>query len=97
MLLADAVCAAAIATIPALYWTGSLAFPTIVAVAFVVGAFFPAYGSSQSLVLASLVAGDEAKLVRAGGPARSVQRKRQLRRSPPSAAHSSRCLRPASH
>ena len=67
MLLADATCGAAIAAIPALYWTGSLSFPVIVAAAFVVGGFFPAYGASQSLLLASLTGHDETRLVRAGG------------------------------
>jgi MFS family permease len=67
MLLADVTCGAAIATIPVLHWTGSLSFPVIVAAAFVVGAFFPAYGASQSLVLASLTGHDETRLVRAGG------------------------------
>jgi MFS family permease len=67
MLFADATCAGVIAAIPALYWVGSLSFPVIVAAAFVVGAFFPAYGSSQSLVLASLVENHETRLIRAGG------------------------------
>jgi MFS family permease len=67
MLFADGFCAAAIAAIPALHWSGALSFPVIVGIAFAVGAFFPAYGASQSLVLASLVDDDEPGLVRARG------------------------------
>ena len=66
MLIADAACAPTIALIPILHWTGLLSFPIVLAVAFVVGAFFPAYTSSQSLVLASLVDEDEGRLVRTG-------------------------------
>jgi MFS family permease len=44
MLVADGLCAAAIAAIPALHWSGALSFPVLVAIAFAVGAFFPAYG-----------------------------------------------------
>jgi MFS family permease len=67
MLFADGLCGAAIAAIPALYWSGALSFPVLVAIAFAVGAFFPAYGASQSLLLASLVDDDERGLVRARG------------------------------
>jgi MFS family permease len=67
MLVADGFGAVAIATIPTLYWSGALSFPVIVAVAFAVGALFPAYNASQSLLLASLVEEDERGLVRAGG------------------------------
>src|ERR671936_3017879 len=63
MLLADVTCGAAIAAIPALDWTGSLSFPVIVAAASVVGGFFPAYGASQSLLLASLTGDDETRLL----------------------------------
>ena len=66
MLVADAACAPVVALIPALHWTGLLSFPVIVAAAFVVGAFFPAYTSSQSLVLAALVEEDEKRFVRTG-------------------------------
>src|SRR5919198_1689350 len=67
MLFADGFCAAAIAAIPLLYWAGALAFPAIIVLAFGVGAFFPAYNASQSLLLASLVDDDERGLIRAGG------------------------------
>jgi MFS family permease len=66
MLIADAACAPAIAVIPILHWAGLLSFPIIVVVAFVVGAFFPAYSSSQSLVLAALVDENERRFVRTG-------------------------------
>jgi predicted MFS family arabinose efflux permease len=72
MLVADAACAPAIALIPALHWAGLLSFPVIVVVAFVVGAFFPAYTSSQSLVLAALVDEDERRLLRTGAQLGSV-------------------------
>ena len=72
MLIADAACAPAIALIPVLHWAGVLSFPIILVAAFVVGAFFPAYTSSQSLVLASLVDEDERQLVRTGALLGSV-------------------------
>jgi MFS family permease len=72
MLVADAACAPAIALIPALHWAGLLSFPVIVLTAFVVGAFFPAYTSSKSLVLAALVDEDERRLVRTGALLGSV-------------------------
>src|SRR5262245_60448096 len=52
MLLANAVCATAIAAIPVLYWAGALSFAVIVVASFLVGAFFPAYTASQSILLA---------------------------------------------
>jgi MFS family permease len=67
MLAADLVSAPVIGLIPALHWAGLLSFPAIVAVAFAVGALFPAYAASQRLVLASLVDEDERRLIRAGG------------------------------
>src|SRR5919204_546329 len=67
MLFADGFCAAAIAAIPLLYWAGALSFPAIIVLAFGVGAFFPAYNASQSLLLTSLVDDDERGLIRAGG------------------------------
>ena len=72
MLVADAACAPTVALIPALHWAGLLSFPVIVAAAFVVGAFFPAYTSSQSLVLAALVDEDERRLLRTGALLGSV-------------------------
>lgn len=67
MLLADAACAPVVALIPLLHWAGHLTFPVVVFVAFIVGAAFPAYTSSQSIVLASLVGEDENEMVRASG------------------------------
>jgi MFS family permease len=67
MLVADLVCAPLIGLIPLLYWLGALSFPIILLVAFAVGGFFPAYTSSQSLLLARLVEEDEARMIRAGG------------------------------
>jgi MFS family permease len=66
MLVADGICAPTVALIPVLHWAGILSFPLIVAVAFAVGAFFPAYSGSRSLLLASLVREDEVRLVRVG-------------------------------
>jgi ribosomal protein S18 acetylase RimI-like enzyme len=67
MLLADGIGGAVIATIPLLYWTGSLTLPVLVVVAFAVGGLFPAHNASQSLLLARLVDNDERRLIRAGG------------------------------
>lgn len=66
MLVADAISAPTIALIPVLHWAGGLSLPIIAAVAFAVGAFFPAYSGSRSLLLASLVRDDEVRLVRVG-------------------------------
>jgi MFS family permease len=72
MLIADAACAPTVALIPALHWAGLLSFPVLLAAAFVIGAFFPAYTSSQSLVLAALVEENEGRLLRTGALLGSV-------------------------
>jgi MFS family permease len=72
MLAADLVRAPLVAVIPVLHWLGLLSFPVIVIDAFAVGAFFPAYSSSQRLVLAGLVGDDEVLVTRAGGLLGSV-------------------------
>jgi hypothetical protein len=72
MLTSDLSRAALVALIPTLYWVGALSFPIVLAVGFVVGAFFPAYSSSQRLVLAGIVGDDELRLTRAGGLLGSV-------------------------
>src|SRR3954471_6079748 len=72
MLGADLACAALVATIPVLHWTGTLSFPIVLAVAFAVGAVFPAYTAPQRLVLVGLVGEDERRLTRTGGLLGSV-------------------------
>jgi MFS family permease len=72
MLTSDLVRAALVALIPVLYWVGALTFPVVLGIGFVVGGFFPAYSSSQRLVLADLVGEDELRLTRAGGVFGSV-------------------------
>ena len=67
MLASDLSRAALVAVIPALHWAGALSFPVIVGVAFAIGAFFPAYASSQLLVLAGLVEDDEVRMTRVEG------------------------------
>lgn len=72
MLASDLARAALVALIPILYWAGTLSFATVLAVGFVVGAFFPAYSSSQRLVAAGAVGDGELRLTRVGGLLGSV-------------------------
>jgi MFS family permease len=72
MLVSDAVRAPLAAVIPLLHWLGVLHYPVLIAVAFGVGSFFPAYQSSQRLVLSGLVNDDELRLTRVGGVLNSV-------------------------
>jgi MFS family permease len=67
MLAADLARAALIGAIPLLFWLGRLSFPVILAVAFTVGGFFPAYSSSQRILMAGLVEDDELRLTRVSG------------------------------
>ncbi len=67
MLGSDLARALLVGLIPALHWAGVLSFPILLAVGFAVGAFFPAYSSSQLLVLVGLVGDDEVRLTRVGG------------------------------
>ncbi len=72
MLVSDLARAVLVALIPIGYWTGLLSFPLLLTVGIAVGAFFPAYSSSQRLVLAAVVGEDELRLTRAGGLMGSV-------------------------
>jgi MFS family permease len=72
MLLADLVRAPLVALIQILDWAGVLNFPILLVIGLAVGAFFPAYASSQQLVLAALVRDDETRLTRVGGLLGSV-------------------------
>jgi len=72
MLASDLIRAPLVALIPALHWAGVLSFPVIAAVGLAIGAFFPAYQSSQLLVLTGLVGEDEVRLTRVGGLLGSV-------------------------
>ena len=67
MLTSDALRAGLVALIPALSALGWLTFPTILAIAFVVGGFFPAYQSASRIIVAGLVEDDELRLTRVGG------------------------------
>jgi hypothetical protein len=67
MLAADLARAALILVIPLLFWLGWLSFPVILAIAFTVGGFFPAYSSSQRILMARLVEDDELRLTRVSG------------------------------
>jgi MFS family permease len=72
MLACDLTRAGLVALVPILYWAGALSFAVLLTVGFLVGAFFPAYTSSQRLVLAGLVDDDELRLTRVGGLLSSV-------------------------
>jgi MFS family permease len=67
MLGSDLSRAVLIALVPVLYWLGALSLPVIMLIGLVVGGFFPAYSSSQRLVIAGLVGDDELRLARLGG------------------------------
>ena len=67
MLVSDLSRAGLIALIPILHWAGALSFPVLLVVGFSVGAFFPAYSSSQQLVMAALLEDDELRMTRVGG------------------------------
>jgi len=67
MLLADAARAPLLGLVPLLYAVGGLSYAVLLAVGFLVGACFPAYSSSQRLVVASVVGDDEVTLTRVGG------------------------------
>lgn len=72
MLASDLLRAPLVALIPALHWAGLLTFPVLLAVGLAVGAFFPAYSSSQLMVVADLVGDDETRMTRVGGLLGSV-------------------------
>jgi predicted MFS family arabinose efflux permease len=67
LLISDLARAALVLVIPVLHWAGALSFPVLVTVAFAVGAFFPAYSSSQLVVIADLLGDDELRMTRVGG------------------------------
>jgi hypothetical protein len=72
MLGSDLVRAPLVALIPVLQWAGLLSFPILLVVVLAEGAFFPAYASSQLLVLAGLVGEEEVRLTRISGLLGSV-------------------------
>jgi MFS family permease len=72
MLTADACRAVLIGLIPFGYAHGGVPFPALLAVAFAVGSFFPAYSASQRLVVAGVLGDDERRLTRFGGLANAV-------------------------
>ncbi len=72
MLGSDLARAILIGLIPLQYALGTLTYPVVLVVAFAVGGFFPAYNSSQRLVVAGFVGDDEVRLTRFGGLATAV-------------------------
>jgi MFS family permease len=72
MLTSDAIRAVLIGLIPFGYAHGGVPFPALLAVAFAVGSFFPAYSSSQRLVVAGVLGDDEGRLTRFNGLANAV-------------------------
>jgi predicted MFS family arabinose efflux permease len=67
LLVSDLARAGLVALIPILHWADALSFPVLLAIGFSVGAFFPAYSSSQLLVIADVVGDDEVRMTRVGG------------------------------
>jgi MFS family permease len=72
MLVSDLARAPLVAMIPILSWAGVLSLPILLLIGFALGAFFPAYASSQQLVFAALVGDDETRLTRVTGLLSSV-------------------------
>jgi len=67
MLTADLSRALLIGAVPALQAMHLLSLPVLLVLAFAVGGFFPAYTSSQRLLMAGLVDDDERRLTRVSG------------------------------
>jgi MFS family permease len=72
MLVSDLTRAPLVALIPILSWAGVLSLPILLVIGLAIGAFFPAYASSQQLVFAALVGDDETRLTRVTGLLSSV-------------------------
>ncbi len=67
LLVSDLSRAGLVGLIPVLNAADSLSFPILIAVGFAIGAFFPAYSSSQQLVMADILGDDELRMTRVGG------------------------------
>lgn len=67
MLVSDLVRAVLVMLVPILFWIGTLSLAALLALGLGVGSFFPAYSSSQRLVLAGIVGADQTRLTRASG------------------------------
>ena len=67
MIFSDLARAVLVGSVPLLFWAGTLSFPLLLVIGLLVGAFFPAYSSSQRLLLAAITGDDELRLTRAGG------------------------------
>jgi MFS family permease len=67
MLTADLSRAVLIGLVPVLHAVDLLSLPVLLLIAFVIGGFFPAYTSSQRLLMAGLVDDDERRLTRVSG------------------------------
>jgi MFS family permease len=65
MMLCDAIRAPLVALVPLLYWLDALPFAALLALAFAIGACFPAHFSSQRTILPSLL-GEESGVVTRG-------------------------------
>jgi len=59
MLVCDGVRAPVIALVPALYWTGALSFPLLLAIAFAAGAMTAPYFAAQKVIVPELLGEDE--------------------------------------
>jgi MFS family permease len=67
LLVSDLARFGLVGLIPLLHWADALSFPILLAVGFSVGAFFPAYSSSQLLVMNDVLGNDELRMTRVGG------------------------------
>jgi MFS family permease len=74
MIVCDAARAPVIAAVPLLHWLGALDFGVLLALAFLVGAFFPAHFASQRTILPALLGEAATDLTRANAVLQTANR-----------------------
>jgi len=74
MMVCDIARVPLVAAVPLLHWAGALSFGTLLALAFAVGAFFPAHFASQRTILPSLLGEREGELTRAAAILQAANR-----------------------
>jgi MFS family permease len=67
MLVSDAVRAPLIGLVPLLHWTGTLTFPLLVAIVFLLGLFNAPYAASQRSIIPEVLGDDERAVAKASG------------------------------
>jgi MFS family permease len=74
MLVCDAVRAPLIVLVPVLHWAGTLSFPSLLAIAFAVGAMTAPYFAAQKVILPELLGEDEQVLTEASALTQAATR-----------------------